>query len=91
MTPNAIEALRKRLIAMERDGQLVSNRKGAYAVVDKIRPGARACAGPSRWLWICDALGGGEDIYLTNRQMRKVFDGDEVLVRRGKLIFSRPY
>src|SRR5690606_31777223 len=29
-----IEALRRRLIAMARDGQLISNRRGAYARVD---------------------------------------------------------
>jgi len=85
--PNAIEALRRRLIAMERDGQLVSNRKGAYAVVDKFDLVRGRVQGHRDGYGFVLPLGGGEDIYLTNRQMRKVFDGDEVLVRKGQTDF----
>lgn len=85
--PNAIEALRRRLIAMERDGQLVSNRKGAYAVVDKFDLVRGRVQGHRDGYGFVMPLGGGEDIYLTNRQMRKVFDGDEVLVRKGQTDF----
>ena len=31
-----VDALRKRLRAMERDGQIMSDRKGAYGLVDKM-------------------------------------------------------
>ncbi|HMY40054.1 MAG TPA: ribonuclease R, partial [Marinagarivorans sp.] len=85
--PSAIEALRRRLIAMERDGQLVSNRKGAYAVVDKFDLVRGRVQGHRDGYGFVIPQGGGEDIYLTNRQMRKVFDGDEVLVRKGQTDF----
>lgn len=77
----AEEALRRRLIAMERDGQIHSNRKNAYACVDKldlIRGRIQAHKDGYGFLIPAD---GSEDIYLAYRQMRKVFDGDEVLVR----------
>ncbi|MBB3169574.1 ribonuclease R [Simiduia aestuariiviva] len=75
------EALRRRLIAMERDGQLISNRKGGYAVINKVDliRGRVQCHKDGYGFLI--PADGGEDIYLYNRQMRKVFDGDEVLVR----------
>ena len=31
-----IEAMRRRLIAMERDGQLASNRRGGYGTLDRL-------------------------------------------------------
>lgn len=77
----AEEALRRRLIAMERDGQIHSNRKQAYACVDKldlIRGRIQAHKDGFGFLIPAD---GSDDIYLPYRQMRKVFDGDEALVR----------
>ncbi|WP_277344965.1 winged-helix domain-containing protein, partial [Metapseudomonas otitidis] len=35
-TDDELEALRRRLRAMERDGQLIYTRRGAYAPVDKL-------------------------------------------------------
>ncbi|MFT5116586.1 MAG: ribonuclease R [Kiritimatiellia bacterium] len=75
------EALRRRLRAMERDGQIHSNRKQAYACVDKlslIRGRIQAHKDGFGFLIPAD---GSDDIYLPYRQMRKVFDGDEALVR----------
>ncbi|WP_339074963.1 ribonuclease R [Teredinibacter turnerae] len=78
---DAIEALRRRLIAMERDGQVMSNRKGAYGRVDRMALVRGRVQGHRDGYGFVIPTEGGEDIYLTNRQMRKVFDGDEVLVR----------
>lgn len=75
------EALRRRLIAMERDGQLISNRKGGYAVIDKVDLIRGRIQGHKDGYGFLIPAEGGEDIYLYNRQMRLVFDGDEVLVR----------
>ncbi len=83
-----IEALRRRLIAMERDGQLISNRHRAYVCVDKldlVRGVVQGHKDGYGFVIVPD----GNDIYLHNRQMRRVFSGDEVLVRlsgeyRGK-------
>lgn len=77
-----IEALRRRLIAMARDGQLITNRKDAYLRLDKIDViRGRVQGHRDGYGFVIRADGGGEDIYLHNRQMRKVFDGDEVVVR----------
>lgn len=76
-----VEALRRRLIAMARDGQLISNRRGAYVRLDKIDVVRGRVQGHRDGYGFVIRADGGEDIYLHNRQMRKVFDGDEVLVR----------
>lgn len=86
-----VEALRRRLIAMERDGQLISNRSRAYACIDKVDLIRARVQGHKDGFGFAIPLEGGDDLYLHSRQMRKVFDGDEVLVQatgdnyRGKL------
>ena len=75
------EALRRRLRAMERDGQLMCNRRGAYGAVsrmDLIRGTVQASREGYGFLVPAE---GGEDLYLHGRQMRQVFHGDEVLAR----------
>lgn len=74
------EALRRRLIAMERDGQIMSNRRGSYGLIDKLELIKGRVEGHK------DGFGfvvpeQGEDIFLTPHQMRAVFPGDRVLVR----------
>ncbi len=76
-----VEALRRRLIAMARDGQLISNRRDAYVRSDKIDMVRGVVQGHRDGYGFVIRADGGDDIYLHNRQMRKVFDGDEVLVR----------
>lgn len=80
---DSIEALRRRLIAMERDGQLIRNRRGAYGRVDKMDLVRGRVQGHRDGYGFVIPSDGSADIYLTNRQMRKVFDKDEVLVRLG--------
>lgn len=75
------EALQRRLRAMERDGQLMKTRRGSYGLVAKmdLLPG-RVMAHPEGYgFFIPDQ--GGEDLFLSARQMRRVFHGDRVLVR----------
>jgi ribonuclease R len=85
------EALRRRLIAMERDGQIHSNRKQAYARVDKMDLIRGKVQGHRDGYGFLIPSDGSEDVYLSSRQMRRVFNGDEVLVRlsstgiRGRL------
>jgi len=85
-----LEALRRRLRAMERDGQLVCNRRGAYGVADKmdlIR--GRVIGHPDGFGFVVPDEG-GDDLFMSARQMRTVFHGDRVLVqvtgvdRRGR-------
>jgi ribonuclease R len=75
------EALRRRLRAMERDGQLLCGRKGAYGLIDKmdlIRGRVQAHRDGFGFLVPDD---GSDDLFLNSRQMSTVFDGDEVLSR----------
>ena len=75
------EALRRRLTAMERDGQLVRNRRGAWGVA------ARMDLLRGRVIAHRDGFGflvsdeGGEDVFLSPRQMRSLMHGDRALVR----------
>ncbi|MEE4147184.1 MAG: ribonuclease R [Halieaceae bacterium] len=80
--PEQLDALRKRLRAMERDGQLMVNRRGAYGLVDKMNLlHCRVQGHRDGYGFAVPLGGGGEDVYLSARQMNFVFDGDEVLVR----------
>ncbi len=86
-----VDALQKRLRAMERDGQLMVNRRGAYGLVDKMNLLHCRVQGHRDGYGFAQPVAGGDDVYLNARQMHFVFDGDEVLVqvtgedRRGRL------
>ena len=76
-----LEALRRRLRAMERDGQLLFNRRGAYLPVsqaDLIR--GRVIGHPDGFGFVVPDDQSG-DLFLSPRQMRGVLHGDRVLCR----------
>lgn len=84
------EALRRRLRAMVRDGQLVQNRRGGYLSVeeaDLIR--GRVIAHRDGFGFLVPEEG-GEDLFLSARQMRTLLHGDRAVVqvagidRRGR-------
>lgn len=75
------EGVRRRLIAMSRDGQIASNRAGDFGVLDKMSLVRGRVIGHRDGFGFVSPTDGGDDLYLSHRQMRKVFDGDEVLVR----------
>ncbi len=83
-------ALQRRLSAMERDGQLLRNRSGAYGIVDKMGLIKGTVQGHREGFGFLIPEDGSDDLYLSSRQMRKVFEGDKVLVcmvsvdRRGR-------
>lgn len=77
----AREAIRRRLIAMERDGQLIKNRSYAYGALDKMNLIKGRISGHPDGFGFVIPASGDEDLYLSSRQMRRVMDGDEVLVR----------
>lgn len=80
--PEHIEAMRRRLRAMERDGQIASNRRGGYGTLEKLNLIKGRVIGHSEGFGFVKPLSGeGEDIFLSSAQMRRVFDGDIVLVR----------
>jgi ribonuclease R len=77
-----IDALRRRLRAMERDGQLMLNRKGAYGLVNKLDLVHGRVSGHRDGYGFLVTPGHDEDdLYLSARQMALVFDGDEALAR----------
>ncbi|MCS5587402.1 MAG: ribonuclease R [Porticoccaceae bacterium] len=79
---NQIEAMRRRLRAMERDGQLAKNRRGGYGTLEKLSLVKGRVIGHSEGFGFVSPLrGNGQDVYLSSTQMRRVFDGDIVLVR----------
>ena len=78
---DAIEALRRRLIAMSRDGQLLNNRRNGYGVIDKMDLVRGRVQGHKEGYGFLVPSDGGDDLYLSYRQMRRVLDGDELLVR----------
>ena len=86
-----IDALSRRLRAMERDSQVVSNRRGAYGPVSKMDLVRGRIQAHRDGYGFVIPHEGGDDLYLSSRQMATVFDGDEVLAhirgtdRRGKL------
>lgn len=78
---DALEGLRRRLKAMERDGQLVRNRRNGYVVVDneelvrgRIRssPDGSGVVHPDR---------PGPNVYLAPREMHRLLNRDRVVVR----------
>lgn len=76
-----VEALRRRLIAMLRDGQLLRNRKGAFGPLDDMEVLAGRVVGHKDGFGFVVPDAGGEDLFLSPRQMRQVFHGDRVLAR----------
>lgn len=77
-----IEAMRRRLRAMERDGQIARNRRGGYGTLDKLNlVKGRVIGHPEGYGFVHPVQGDSQDIYLSSSQMRRVFDGDIVLVK----------
>tara|TARA_R110000868_G_scaffold392875_1_gene663729 strand:- start:41086 stop:43245 length:2160 start_codon:yes stop_codon:yes gene_type:complete len=75
-----IEALRRRLRAMQRDGQLMCNRRGSYGLVSKMNLIAGTVSAHKDGFGFLMADKGGDDLFLNARQMRQVMHGDRVLV-----------
>ncbi|WFF40536.1 ribonuclease R [Salinicola endophyticus] len=79
---NQQEAVRRRLAAMERDGQILRDRKGAYALIDKLDLIKGRIQGHRDGMgFLIRHDGRKPDLVLPPRQMRRVFDGDVVLAR----------
>ncbi len=85
-----LDALRKRLAAMVRDGQLLLGRRGGYAPTQKLDLIAGRVLANAEGYGFLRPDEGGEDLYLSPQQMRAVMHGDRVLAsvvgidRRGR-------
>jgi ribonuclease R len=79
----------RRLAAMERDGQLLPNRKGVLLLANKLDFIAGKIQGHRDGFGFLLRDDGGKDFFLSPREMLKVLHGDRVLVKpsgeyRGK-------
>ena len=77
------EALMFRLKAMIRDGQILQNRKNAFALISKLDLIKGRIQGNKDGFGFLIPDDGGEDLYLSPREMRQLFDGDRAVVRES--------
>lgn len=91
ITPDELDTFNRRLRAMERDGQIMRNRKNAICVVDKLDLLTGTVQGHRDGFGFMIRDDGGPDLFLSPAQMHKVLHGDRVMARetgtdrRGRL------
>ena len=82
--PSERDAFERRVAAMERDGQILRNRKGAILVATKLDLVSGRIEGhPDGYGFVIPE--DGADLYLDPHEMRKVLHGDRVMVRESGL------
>ncbi|QQS55336.1 MAG: ribonuclease R [Candidatus Competibacteraceae bacterium] len=76
-----VEALSRRLRAMERDGQLIRNRREGYGLIAKMNLVTGRVIGHAEGHGFLIPDEGGDNLFLSPRQMRKLLHGDRAVVR----------
>ena len=79
--PHELEHFDRRLRAMERDGQLIRNRRDAYLLPDKADLIKGRVEGHPDGFGFLRRDDGGPDIFIGARDMREVLHGDRAIVR----------
>lgn len=79
--PDQLEALRRRLRAMERDGQLLFNRRQKYCLVNSRDLIAGRVIGHSDGFGFLKPDDGSDDLFLSPREMRSLLHNDRAVVR----------
>ena len=77
--PDRFEALSRRLGAMQRDGQVIVNRRGGYAVAEQLDLIAGSVIAHPDGFGFLKPEKGGDDLFLPPAEMRKCLHGDRVL------------
>ena len=77
--PDRLDALSRRLNAMQRDGQVLMNRRGGFAVAAQLDLLAGTVIANPEGFGFMKPDGGGEDLFLPPNEMRKALHGDRVL------------
>ncbi|AOB31857.1 ribonuclease R [Bordetella sp. H567] len=88
--PDTSIGFERRLAAMERDGQLLPNRKGVLLLATKLDFVAGRVQGHRDGFGFLVRDDGGPDIFLSPREMLKVLHGDRVLVKPGGEYRGKP-
>ncbi|WP_153915454.1 ribonuclease R [Shewanella sp. TC10] len=78
-----LEALRRRLRAMERDGQLVYTRGHSYGLPEKMDLLSGSVIGHRDGFGFFKSDEGGDDLFINNRDMQMYFHGDKVLAQKA--------
>ena len=82
---DAAEGLRRRLIAMSRDGQIINNRRGAYGLPAHMDLVKGRVQGNKDGFGFFVPEDDSDDLFLGAREMESLFDGDIVLARMSGL------
>jgi ribonuclease R len=75
------DAFSRRLRAMERDGQILKNRRGLYGLASKMDMVSGRVTGHPDGFGFLIPDEKGEDLFLSPREMRQVLHGDRVMAR----------
>ena len=78
-----MEPFERRLAAMQRDGQIMRNRKNAICVVEKLDLVKGKVQGHPDGFGFLIQDGDGDDLFLNAGEMSKVMHGDRVVAREG--------
>ena len=73
--------IKRRLRAMERDGQLVYTKANSYGLPDRMQLIKGRIIGHREGFGFCQPEEGGDDIFIPHHQMYSVLHGDVVLVK----------
>lgn len=85
------DALRNRLTAMVRDGQLVVDRRNVYGIASRMELVSGLVSAHPDGFGFLKTEAGEDDIFLSMKQMKAVFHGDRARVRiRGRDRRGRP-
>jgi len=76
-----LDAIGRRLRAMERDGQLLKNRRGQYGLIDHMDMVTGRVIGHPEGFGFLVPDAGGDDLFLSPREMRMVLNGDRAVAR----------
>ncbi len=79
--PHHRRALRKHLEGLERNGQVLKNRRGYYAAAQRMDMITGRIVGHADGFGFLVPDQGGGDLYLSPREMRKVLHGDRAVAR----------
>jgi ribonuclease R len=79
--PAALDVLARRLNAMQRDGQIEADDKGNYALSDHTGFIAGKVSAHREGFGFVVPDEGGEDLFLSDKEMQKVLHGDRVLAK----------